>query len=433
VSPSPRHRRRPEGGRTSARAPSDPAWRARAVAITTLALALGSATVAWLAAAVLALVGALAAAPAAAHGTSDAFLALEARDARIAVRWDLALRDAAALVELDVDDDGMIATGEWRAAHDALAARALDALEVRADGARCEPGPVAHALARRGDATFAVLRFELACPRPAVAIDLDYRLMADVDATHRAILDVGDGVPRSLRPGAGPTRVALAATSSGALAGFVADGVRHILDGVDHLAFVLALALGATAAAAHDGAALRPTLARLLGLVTLFTVAHSITLAGGALGWLGLPSRWVETAIAASVAAAGVQAWAASRVGRRADAPAWLVFAFGLVHGFGFGAALAEAGFGGRPALLALLGFNLGVEAGQVAVLGVAFPLFWALRGARAWRTVGHPALAAAIVAAGLAWLATRALDPAATAEASPASGVATALAEALR
>lgn len=411
----------------STRPPRELAWPALVVAVATLAVVVGGATVARLLAAVLALIGALAAAPASAHGTSDAFLALEASGARIAVRWDIALRDAAALVELDADGDGTIVAGEWRAAGDALAARALAALEIRADGARCTPGPVRPALARRGDATFAVLAFDVACPRAVGAIELDYRLMADVDATHRAILDVGDGVPRPLRPGAGPQRVRSPVPSGpipgsgpgggfAAFAGFGVEGVRHILDGVDHLAFVLALALGAAAAAARDGVALRPTLARLIGLVTLFTVAHSVTLAGSALGWLGLPSRWVESAIAASVALAGAQAWAAARVGRRADAPAWLVFAFGLVHGFGFGAALAESGFGGRPALVALLGFNLGVEAGQLAVLAVAFPAMWALRRAPAWRAVGHPALSAAIVVAGLGWFAMRALVPEASA-----------------
>lgn len=354
-----------------------------------------------------------AAPPAAAHGTSDAHLALSRDGARIDLRWDIALRDLAAIVELDTDADGTIAAHEWRAAQPAIASRALAAIDLARDGERCTPGPVAHALARRDDTTFAVLRVAFSCGGPVERIDVGYRLMAGVDTTHRAIVDAGDGVPRALRPGDAPVALALDARGGldASFASFVVEGVHHILGGPDHLAFVLALVLAAVAVAAGSGATLRATLVPLVGIVTLFTVAHSVTLAGTALGWLEAPSRWVESAIAASVAFAGIQAWRARRDGRAGHSPAWLVFAFGLVHGFGFGASLLDAGFEGRPALAALLGFNLGVELGQLGVLAIAFPAMWALRHARAWRSVGHPALAATIVVAGLAWFVQRALD----------------------
>jgi hypothetical protein len=349
--------------------------------------------------------------PAAAHASSDAHLTLRAEGDTVRVRWDVALRDLAALLPLDADTDGAITAREWHDARGAIAATALDALEVRReDGERCVPGPLDHALARRGDGTFAVLRFALACPGAADRVSVSYRLMAQVDTTHRVLLDAGEGVPMVLRPGDPPTGVVPGAAET-SVGGFVADGIAHILDGIDHLAFVLALALAAVGAASVDGARLRPTLVRLAGHLTLFTVAHSITLAASALGWVALPSRWVESAIAASVVVAGVQAWRAARIGRSAEAGGGLVFAFGLLHGFGFGAALADAGFGGRPAVVALAGFNLGVELGQLAVLAVVVPVLWSLRAPRGWRAGVGPVLAGAIVLAGLGWFTQRAFE----------------------
>ncbi|MFZ4758110.1 MAG: HupE/UreJ family protein [Burkholderiaceae bacterium] len=351
------------------------------------------------------------AAPARAHASSDAHLSMLAEGARVQVRWDVALRDLAALVPLDADTDGTITVAEWRDAGTAITAVVSTALDVRrVDGAQCLPGPVEHAVARRGDGSYAVFRFVLACPGPADRISVSYGLMAGVDTTHRALLDTGNGVPTVLRPGDPPTGVVPGAGDT-SFGGFVIEGVSHILDGVDHLAFVLALALAAVGAAAADRRALRPTLARLVGLLTLFTVAHSFTLTAGALGWLALPSRWVESAIAASVAVAGVQAWRAARIGRAAEAGGGLVFVFGLMHGFGFGAALADAGFGGRPAVVALAGFNLGVELGQLAVLAVLVPVLWWLHAAQGRRAVVGPVLAGMIVLAGVGWFVQRVFE----------------------
>lgn len=356
-----------------------------------------------------------------AHGASDAFLALAATPQGVGVRWDIALRDLEALVGLDADQDGAVTAAELRAAEPAVRRAALAAIAFSAGGAPCTPGAVEHGLARRGDSAFAVLRFPVACPSGSGApLEVDYRLLADVDATHRAIVSLGDGERLVLlRPGAGPQAIRPATGEGGAFdgfAGFVSEGMAHILDGVDHLMFVLALALASVALAARGARPMRETLLSLAALLTLFTLAHSITLAGVALGWLSLPSRFVESVIAASVALAGVQALVAARGGPTAAArwggtPGALVFAFGLIHGFGFGSALADLGGEGRPALAALLGFNLGVELGQLAALAVAFPLLWALRATRPYRAALQPALAAAIVVAGLGWFVQRALD----------------------
>ena len=134
-------------------------------------------------------------------------------------------------------------------------------------------------------------------------------------------------------------------------------GVQHILEGVDHLMFVLALLL------------LIRERWMLVKTITAFTLAHSITLAAAALGWAEAPQAPVEAVVALSIVFTAAQI-PRQRLQQQADlasAAPWIVaFAFGLLHGFGFGGALREIGLPQSDVPLALLTFNLGVEAGQL-------------------------------------------------------------------
>ena len=181
---------------------------------------------------------------------------------------------------------------------------------------------------------------------------------------------------------------------------FLALGVRHILTGYDHLLFLLGLLIACRG------------LRAVLGVVTCFTVAHSVTLALAGLDLVTLPGRLVEPVIAATIVFIAVENLRHPDDGaRRVPAERYLLtFVFGLMHGFGFATALRELGLGARdtPMLLPLFGFNLGVELGQVAVAGVALPVLWKLRAVPAFRRHGVRALSALIGAAGLFWLVQR-------------------------
>jgi hypothetical protein len=133
--------------------------------------------------------------------------------------------------------------------------------------------------------------------------------------------------------------------------------------------------------------------------VTAFTIAHSITLSLAALGWITPASRWVEAAIAASVLVAALNnVWPV--VVRRV----WLVaFSFGLIHGFGFAGALSELGLPDRARLAALVGFNLGVEIGQLLIVCLVLPLLYAVRNKQWYPRFVMP-LASIIIAALAAW-----------------------------
>ena len=186
-------------------------------------------------------------------------------------------------------------------------------------------------------------------------------------------------------------------------------GIEHILGGVDHLLFVLALII------------LVGGWRRVVITVTAFTIAHSITLAAATLGFVNVPARPVEAMIALSIVLVAAEIVNARR-GRPSLTARWpwlVAFAFGLLHGFGFAGALSEVGLPQHAVPLALLFFNLGVEIGQLAFVALVMVLAWGLPRAmdglalpgRDWMRA-HAAVAAAYLVGALAayWLIDRTL-----------------------
>jgi len=209
--------------------------------------------------------------------------------------------------------------------------------------------------------------------------------------------------------------------------GFVAVvdlGVEHIRIGTDHILFVLALVLPSvlvfrTVADGREQAKLAPkqgewhpsdrfgsTLWRVLKIVTMFTIAHSITLALGGLGIIELSPRLVESIIAISIAAAAIHNIRPIFVNKE-----WaLAFGFGLFHGFGFAGLLADLGLDQSRRLISLLAFNIGVELGQAAIILMVFPLLFIMRRSRWYLPIMNlGSVLLALVA--LAWAAERIFD----------------------
>ena len=157
-------------------------------------------------------------------------------------------------------------------------------------------------------------------------------------------------------------------------------GIEHILGGIDHLCFVLALLM------IVDG------WRRLVATITAFTVAHSITLIAATLSFVSVPQRPVEAVIALSIVFVAMEIvhWKGGRPGLTRRAPWVVAFAFGLLHGFGFAGALSDVGLPAHALPTALLFFNVGVEIGQLLFVGALLIAWLALRRVRwprwAWR-----------------------------------------------
>jgi hypothetical protein len=357
------------------------------------------------------------AASAQAHKPSDSYLSVTVRAGQLSGRWDIALRDLDFAIGLDADGDGRITWGEVRARHADIAAYASARLAVQADGQPCTLTVGEQLVDEHTDGAYTVMPLALACKSAAPrTLTLNYRLFADLDPQHRGLLNLTiDGATRTaiLGPQAPTQAFELAVPASGwqQLLDYGREGVWHIWVGFDHILFLLSLLLPAVGI--WLGRRWTPVerfgtaFVDVLRIVTAFTVAHSITLSLAALGLVSLPSRLVESCIAASVVLAALNnVWAVFH-GRR-----WMVaFAFGLVHGFGFASVLVDLGLPQGALALALLGFNLGVEVGQLAIVAAFLPTAYLLRRSAFYRRVvlTGGSLLIAVVAA--IWLGERALN----------------------
>ena len=186
-------------------------------------------------------------------------------------------------------------------------------------------------------------------------------------------------------------------------------GVRHIAEGMDHLLFLLTLLLPAPLIALagrwSGRATVRHSLKHILGIVTAFTLGHSLTLALSGLGLVSLPSRPVEVLIAVSILVSAIHAVRPLFPGREAIVAA----SFGLVHGLAFASALNELGVTGWYRLVSLSGFNLGIEAMQLSVVALTLPALLVLSRTRAYAGFRLTGAAFASVAS-CAWIAERML-----------------------
>jgi hydrogenase/urease accessory protein HupE len=233
------------------------------------------------------------------------------------------------------------------------------------------------------------------CAAPVRGFSLHLPLLAELSLGHRHLVTATSGsetVHGVLFAAEPALDVAATGEAGGVVLALFRLGVEHILTGYDHLLFLIAVVL--------VGGSLRA----ILAAVTAFTLAHSVTLAVAALGpWTPRPAL-VEPAIALSIAYVGIENCLVRDIGRR-----WrLTFAFGLVHGLGFAGALREVAVSAAELPLALASFNVGVEAGQLAVLAAVLPCTAWLAGRRWFAAGGLQVASLAISAIGLCWFVAR-------------------------
>ncbi len=311
----------------------------------------------------------------------------------------LADRELARLVPaLDRDGDGAVAPDELAAGRDAAARAILGGLTVTGDGQPC-PGALDRAWISEGDGG-AVFQVHYVCPAVPRQIALAAPILDGLAPGHRHLARLfRDGRAQSQVLDRGHARWVVGdapAGSAGLAWSMLKLGVAHILTGADHLVFLLGLIL--------VGGSLRT----LIGVVSAFTLAHSITLGLAALSIFTPSPRLVEPAIALSIAYVGVENLFVPDARNR-----WrITFPFGLVHGFGFAGALREIALPRPEVPVALVSFNLGVEVGQLAVLAVALPLVLAARRAPWFGDRGVRALSLAIAAGGAALFIARLAAP---------------------
>jgi len=351
-----------------------------------------------------------------AHKPSDSYLALKVEGNRVQGQWDIALRDLDYAIGLDTNNDGNIIWAELRERKAAVYAYALTRLEIAGNQQNCPIKPSDIMVDEHSDGHYAVLIFQAACLTDVQQLAIGYRLFFDLDAQHRGLLKLTrNDLTETGIFSPDQKQVDFRFNSVGKpwqeFLNFACEGIWHIWIGFDHILFLLSLLL--PAALVREHASWRPkqnfsqAFKDVFAVVTAFTLAHSITLSLAALGYISLPTRWVESAIAASVVFAALNNVYPLFVHRRS----WFAFGFGLIHGMGIASVLLDMGLPATQGLVSLLGFNLGVEVGQLAIVGIAFPIIIYFSQYRYYPALVMKLGSAGIVMVALFWLAERSLD----------------------
>jgi hypothetical protein len=364
---------------------------------------------------ILALALLLLSVPAWAHKPSDSLLSLTVQHDHIEGRWDIALRDLNDAIGLDADGDGAITWGEVRSRHDEIAAYALSRLTVTSGQTPCLAQAPRQLIDHHTDGAYAVLLFTMTCPSAIETLQADYRLLFDLDAQHKGLLRLihERNSTTAIFSQESPTHQFTIGETSiwRQTRQYAHEGIWHIWMGYDHVLFLLALLLPAVLRRVAGRWEPTPDFLsafwEVLAIVTAFTIAHSITLGVATVGLIALPSRLVESAIAASVVFAGISNLYPALVQRRR----LVAFLFGLIHGFGFASVLSDLGLPRGSLALSLVSFNLGVEVGQLAIVAMFLPLAYGLRKSWTYQRLVLVSGSLGIAALACAWLIERAFD----------------------
>jgi hypothetical protein len=353
--------------------------------------------------------------PVSAHKSSDSYLNLRLNGNEIVGQWDAALRDLDYALGLDSDNDGIITWRELRAHHALIAAAMLSHLSLQTGGKVCPTRVIDHLVDEHSDGAYEVLRFTAECGAPVRKLDISYDFFFDLDPQHRGLLRLqADGGTFTTVFSPYQKNFHLEGNSPSWTQEFLdyfKEGVWHIWTGFDHILFLCALLLPSVLSF-HSGKwwALRSfgeTFRNVFKIVTAFTVAHSITLSLAVLGFIAIPSRLVESAIAISVIAAAL-----NNLWPIVQARLWVVaFGFGLVHGLGFANVLTELGLPADALAVALVGFNLGVEAGQLVIVCAVLPLAYCCSRSWLYPRFVLRAGSVTIVAIAFVWLIERSFN----------------------
>lgn len=274
-----------------------------------------------------------------------------------------------------------------------LAEAARRAVTIRIDGIACRAGRFA--VQDAGAGLKAVLDYRLHCPAAAGRFEIEEDwtgLFGEHYLTVATIRSPSGGGESLLGQETRRISLDLAAPAPSGLAAFVGLGVAHILTGYDHLLFLFALLIGAS------------NFWRVLGIASMFTLAHSVTLSLAVLGLVHVPAALIEPLIALSIIWVSIEnVFGGQRMSHRLA----VTFLFGLVHGLGFADALAPLALTGWALVRALAGFNLGVELGQTVAICLVLPVMLAIaRTARA--SMIYRCASLAVAAVGVYWVVER-------------------------
>jgi HupE / UreJ protein len=342
-----------------------------------------------------------------AHKPSDAFMTIESTPVaqKVNVRLSLALKDIDAAIEtLDENNDRQLTFAELKKSRVEIENLVGKEVVVQCGSNstsvtwQFDQSQDVSPLEKRNDGTYVRLKAEVSCAS-ASSLQLQYRLFEDIDMSHRLLISNLLGVTESVSVASPSNNFVLlrnggnvkeAASAVATVMNFIIEGFTHLAIGWDHLAFILVLVLpfmlwkknqAAYDFDWHSGK-------RLLYVISAFTVGHCVTLVLVALNIITVTGQWVEPTIALTIVIS-----AALNLMPEVKAPrVWMPLIFGTIHGLGFSSVLSELEISAGSRLLALVGFNLGIELGQIVFVALWAALQYGLvrlQGYARWVVTG--------------------------------------------
>lgn len=348
---------------------------------------------------------------AAAHSLNDSYLDLEVVDSEVRGTLELTIPDLEIAVGIDADDNRQVTWGEIQQAQSAIRKYVDTHLTVSRQGQDCRLTSGEPALTDAVGGARVYLPLNGTCAATRGELRVNYSLLVEVDSSHRGVATVSLG-GETLGHIFAPQRQSLSFETGsqawfGVLGTFIEEGIWHILLGIDHVLFILAMLLGVVLHRRRNQnrqAVGKSISLDILKLVTAFTFAHSVTLVLATLEWVVLPARLVESVIALSVLVSGVNII----YPLFGDKHGHVAFGFGLIHGFGFASVLADLNLKAGLFLISLLGFNVGIEIGQLVIILLAAPVVISMNSTAARRRLVSAVSGLAIAQVGLLWFLQR-------------------------
>jgi hypothetical protein len=343
-----------------------------------------------------------------AHSFSNSYLNLSVNQHDIVGQLRLRIEDSLWLADLDQNHDQQLTWAELQAGTPALRQAVAAHLQLRSAGESCAMQLNALQLEQLNTGLYVVLPLQAHCAVIPQQLSVQYDALMATDAAHRGIMNLQQGsqvFTAVFSPNNTHSDFDMNTASNNlSLLAMLQEGIWHIWTGYDHLLFLLALLLPLflqqRPAPQHwQTPAAARVVKSVLWTVTAFTVAHSLTLLLSTLFDLRVASAKVETLIALSVALSGLNI-----LFPIFRSHAVIAFSFGLIHGLGFAGALRDLQLPTSAFVQSLLSFNLGVEAGQLTLVALLFPLMLYLRHKRYYQRLVQPLVALGIVGIGVAW-----------------------------
>lgn len=359
-----------------------------------------------------------------AHTLGQGYVFINIEEDSVHGKIQITLQDLDRVLPLDSDDDGLVSDEELTANIALVRQYLLENISVREPGGNNVLRLRDYELESIDVGRFLSIDYDSMPLTVTNDLIVSYGMVFEADPAHRGFLVLqsnavtgehyeGEGDELLIFTPGGQERILPAEGISAwaSFADFLVHGIWHIWIGLDHILFLVALVLPSvlvrTTSQWQPVVEIKSTFWAVVKIVTLFTAAHTITLTLATLSIVEIPSRLVESVIAASVVFAALNnVYPILNRGM-----GYVVFAFGLFHGFGFASVLQDLIVSPRTMIVDLLGFNLGVEIGQLAIVAVVVPVLFALRRQRFYVPMVLKSGSALIGTLALFWLVERSLN----------------------